>query len=115
MGQMNILTQKGDIVIEWDADNAESVKKAKAEWKKLKADGYEFFEPVEAKGKRVKRFDKGLGRVIAAPGVKKPADKKKGTRPRAMGGGPNDRQATPAVAPRLTFPLGAQRGTGRVW
>lgn len=95
MGQLNVMTNEGDIVIEWDADNPDSVKKAQAEWKKLKADGYEFFEPVESKGKRVTRFKKDLGRVIASPGVKKPADKKKGTRAKAMGGGPLMRRATP--------------------
>lgn len=89
MGMMNVLTPAGDIVVEWDADDPESVKKAKDEWDRLKADGYEFFESAEAKGKRIKRFSKKLGRVIAAPGVKSAEDKKAGTRTKAMAGGPN--------------------------
>lgn len=89
MGVMNVLTQAGDIVVEWNPEDKESVKKAKAEWDRLKGDGYEFYEPAETKGKRVKTFSAKRGRVIAAPGVRKPADKKASTRPKAMGGGPN--------------------------
>lgn len=89
MGKMNVMGPEGDIIVEWDAADPDSVAKAKAEWDRLKKDGYEFFEPVESKGKRVKRFSKHLGRVIAAPGTKKAADKKAGTRRKAMAGGPN--------------------------
>jgi predicted HAD superfamily phosphohydrolase YqeG len=91
MGQLNVMCDKGDKIVEWDENDPESVKRAESEWKKLKEKGYEFFEAVEAKGKRVKRFSKKLGKVIAAPGVKKPADKKRGTRQAAMAGGPNHR------------------------
>jgi hypothetical protein len=87
---MNVMGPEGDIVIEWDADDAGSVKKARAEWKRLKEDGYEFFDPGD-KGRRVKRFSKKLGRVIAAPGVQTAKDKKEGTRKKAMSGGPNAR------------------------
>lgn len=89
MGQMRVLSQKGDINIEWDGDDPESVKKANEEFKKLKADGYEFFK-VE-KGERVERFNKKLGKLIASPGVKTAEDKKTGKRGKAMGGGPNSR------------------------
>lgn len=88
MGEMTVLDQSGDITIEWDPDNSESVEKAKAEWDRLKADGYEFFEPVESKGKRLTRFDKKKAKVIAAPGVQTAQDKAKGTRGKAMAGGP---------------------------
>lgn len=91
MGKLVVLNEKGDITVEWDADDAESVKKAKDEFARLKKDGYEFFEAVETKGKRVTRFSKNLGKVIASPGVKKPEDKKTGKRGKAMGGGPNAR------------------------
>jgi hypothetical protein len=91
MGQMNVLCNKGDKIVEWDENDPESVKRAEKEWKKLKKDGYEFFEAVETKGKRVTRFNKKIGKLIAAPGVKKPADKKRGGRSKAMAGGPNHR------------------------
>jgi hypothetical protein len=90
MGVMNIICAAGDEIVEWDPNDDASVLKAKEEWDRLKAEGFEFFEPVEGKGKRVTRFSKNLGRVIAAPGVKKPTDKTQGTRPKAMAGGPND-------------------------
>lgn len=91
MNQMNVLTKAGDVVVEWQPDDEASVAKAKAEWDRLKKDGYEFFEPVESKGKRLSKFDAKRGRVIAAPGVQTAADKKAGKRGKAMAGGPNDR------------------------
>jgi len=91
MGEMHVLSEKGDITVEWDADDPDSVKKAQAEFKKLKADGFEFFEVEEKKGKRVTRFNKKLGKIIASPGVKTEADKKTGKRSKALGGGPNSR------------------------
>lgn len=90
MGVMNVICASGDEVVEWDPDDSESVQKAKRKWDRLKAEGHEFFEPVQNKGKRVTRFSKNLGRVIAAPGVMKPSDKQTGKRPKAMAGGPND-------------------------
>lgn len=89
MGEMHVLCSTGDIVVEWDAGNPEAVAKAQEEWARLKADGYEFFESVESKGKRITRFSKSLGRVIAAPGIKKSEDKKTGKREKSMAGGPN--------------------------
>lgn len=91
MGVMHVMGPEGDIVVEWDADDQASVDKAKAEWARLKKDGFEFFQPVEAKGKLLTRFDKKLGRVIAAPGVKKPVERVTGKRSRAMAGGPVER------------------------
>lgn len=90
MGVMNVICAAGDEVIEWDPNDNESVLKAKAEWDRLKDEGYEFYESVTSRGKRVTRFSKGLGRVVAAPGIQKPSDKQKGTRQKAMAGGPND-------------------------
>lgn len=89
MGEMKVMTQAGDITVSWDPDDADSVEKAKAEWDRLKKDGYEFYEVTESKGKRLKSFSKNKGKVIAAPGVKKAADKKAGTRRKANAGGPN--------------------------
>ena len=51
----------------------------------------EFYEAVEARGKRVTRFDAKAGRLIAAPGGRTAADKKAGTREKAMAGGPTAR------------------------
>lgn len=89
MGVMQVICAAGDEVIEWDPNDNESVQRAKAEWDRLKKEGFEFYEPVQSKGKRLTRFSKGLGHLIAAPGIKKPADKKAGTRPKAMAGGPD--------------------------
>lgn len=86
IGRMQVMGVEGDITVEWDSSNEESVKKAKAEFKSLKEAGYDFFESPG--GKQIKRFSKKLSKVIAAPGVKKPADKKSGKRPKAMAGGP---------------------------
>jgi hypothetical protein len=96
MGEMTVLNQSGDITIQWDPDDAESVEKAKAEWDRLKADGYEFFEPVESKGKRLTKFDKKKAKVIAAPGVQTKQDKAAGTRGKAMAGGPVAQHVGPA-------------------
>lgn len=91
MGRMHVLGPEGDIVVEWDPDDQASIDKAKNEWARLKADGYEFFEPVAGKGKLLTRFNRKLGKVIAAPGVKKPIDRMSKSRPRAMAGGPVER------------------------
>lgn len=95
MGEMRVLTEKGDERLEWDPADAEQVKKAKAEFARLKKDGYRFYavETVEKAGKPVDRFDKRLGKIIAAPGARSAADKKAEARPRAMAGGPNSRAA----------------------
>ena len=94
MGELRVLNSQGDITVTWDPADSESCEKAKKEWDRLKADGYEFFEPVETKSKRVTRFSKKLGKVIAAPGAKTTVDKEQGTRPKAMGGGPLEQVAT---------------------
>lgn len=88
MGEMRVLTKAGDIAIEWDPDDADSVSQARGEWKRLKEAGYEFFEKIGKKAKRVTRFSKKLGKVVAAPGAQSKADKKTGKRPKAMAGGP---------------------------
>jgi hypothetical protein len=88
MGELKILTTEGDETLAWDPDDAEQVKTAKKEWDRLKGEGYEFYVVEEAKGKKLSRFDKKLGRVIAAPGGRTAKDKEAGTRGRAMAGGP---------------------------
>lgn len=93
MGEMRVLTERGDERVEWDPADAASVKKAKAEFARLKKDGYLFYEVKETPGKQIERFDKKLGRLIAAPGARSAADKKADARPRAMAGGPNNREA----------------------
>lgn len=91
MGEMRILTAEGDETLEWDPADKASTAKAAAKFLKLRKDGYEFFTVEETKGRPVKRFDKKLGKIIAAPGGKTAADREKGTRPRAMAGGPTAR------------------------
>lgn len=86
MGQLNVMGPQGDITIEWDPDDPKSVERAKGEWKALKEQGFDFFESPG--GKQVKRFSKKLSKVVACPGVRKPADKKAGRRGKAMSGGP---------------------------
>lgn len=92
MGELRVLNRSGDVTIEWRPDDKESVEQAKEEWKGLKEAGYEFFEMAEGgKGKRLTRFSKKHGKVLAAPGVRKPEERKTGKRPKANAGGPNDR------------------------
>lgn len=91
MNTMRVLNEKGDITVEWNPDDPESVAKARAEYDRLKEDGYEFYEVEEKKGKRVKRWDKNRSKIIAAPGVKTGKDKATGKRPKAQAGGPNSR------------------------
>lgn len=88
MGEIRILTALGDEPLTWDPDDKASVRAAYKRWEKLKKDGYEFFAVEETKGRKLTRFDKKLGRVIAAPGGRTKADKASGTRTRAMAGGP---------------------------
>lgn len=96
MGVMRVLNSRGDIRVEWDPADRESTAKAKDEYDRLKKDGYEFFEVTETKGKRVDRWNKNAKTLIASPGVQKPIDKLKGSRPKAMAG-----QPIPHVAGRL--------------
>lgn len=106
MGRMNVMTDAGDITVTWDPDDPAKVEQAKAEWDRLKSDGYEFFVPGEPKAKRVKRWDPTRAHVIAAPGVQSPAERKDPAMPRsrAMAGGPN---AEPVTGDRYTRELDA--------
>jgi hypothetical protein len=88
MGEIRVLTDHGDETIAWDPENREQVEHAKKEYARLKKDGYRFYTVEETKGKEVARFDRKLGRMIAAPGGRTTADKKEGRRTRAMSGGP---------------------------
>lgn len=88
MGQMRVIDQTGDTTIEWDPSDKESTEKAKEQFKKLKDEGYEFFEVKTARGKQVKRFSKKLGKVLAAPAPAKNEAQKRGGK--ALAGGPLD-------------------------
>jgi hypothetical protein len=88
MGEMRVLTQAGDERLEWDPADEKSTAAAKAEFAKRQEEGYLFYEVAEARGKAVTKFDPKAGKLIAAPGARSAADKKAGTRPRAMAGGP---------------------------
>lgn len=90
MGQIRVLNQKGDIKIEWDPADPASTAKAKEEWERLRRDGYRFYTVAESRGTQVQRFTKSLGSVLAAPGARSEPEKKKGARPKAMAGGPNN-------------------------
>lgn len=97
MGELRVLNKTGDIVVEWDPETPESIKNAEEEWKRLKREGYRFFEALPGeKGKAVKKFDAELGRILVVPGVKTTQDRKRGSRPKAMAGGPNERRVLPA-------------------
>lgn len=89
MGEIRVLTQQGDERLEWDPNDKESTAKAKAEFDRLKKEGFLFYEVAEARGRPVEKFSKKLGKVIAAPGARSDANKRAGTRQRAMAGGPN--------------------------
>lgn len=88
MGEMRVLNQHGDVKVEWDPDDAESVAQAQAEFTRLQSEGYLFYEVEDARGTQVKKFRKNLGKVLAAPGAQSAADKTTGARPKAMAGGP---------------------------
>ena len=88
MGEMTILNQLGDEKVEWDPQDREQTEKAKTRFDELKAKGYEFYEAVETRGKRITEFSKGLGKFIAAPGVRSAGDQATGRRQAAMAGGP---------------------------
>lgn len=93
MGRMRVLCEKGDVVIEWDAADAASIKAAKEEFAALKKAGYNFFltdkRGTDEKPKQVKRFDPSHGQLLVAPGAASTADKKAGRRKKAQRGGPN--------------------------
>lgn len=88
MGEMRVLTEKGDERVEWDPADKASVAQAKKEFARLKQDGYLFYEVAEARGRPVETFDPKAGKLLAAPGARSTADKASGARPRAMAGGP---------------------------
>lgn len=88
MGTIVILTSRGDERLDWDPKDEASTRKAKAEFDRLRKEGYEFYEVAEARGKRVTRWDKKAGKLLAAPGAQSAADRRAGSRPRAMAGGP---------------------------
>jgi hypothetical protein len=89
VGEIRVLTQQGDERLEWDPADKESTAKAKAEFARLKKEGFLFYEVAEARGKPVEKFSAKLGKVIAAPGARSDADKTAGKRQSAMAGGPN--------------------------
>lgn len=90
MGSISVMSKKGDEkTVEWNPEDEASVKKAKAEYDDLKKKGYEFFEVEDAKGKRVKRWSKKLGKVIATPGVATKSQRTSGQTGSRMSGGPN--------------------------
>lgn len=88
MGELRVLNEEGDVTVAWDPKDPESVKTAEAEFERLRQDGYEFYEVVDTKGKAVKKFRPELGRLIAAPGAKKPEERGTSKRQKAMAGGP---------------------------
>lgn len=97
MGKLTILNDSGDVTVEWEPEDAESVEQARKEWAALAEAGFEFFQPKKGggRGRRVKNFNGELGWVIAAPGVQKKKDVEHAKRthaPRkrekAMAGGP---------------------------
>lgn len=93
MGELRVLTDHGDETLTWDPEDKKATAKAKAEFDRLASEGYLFYESVETKGQRVSEFDPKLGKIIAAPGGKTASDREKGTRPRAMAGGPTAQTA----------------------
>lgn len=88
MGIIRVLTSKGDEKIEWDPADKKATDAARAEFKRLKGEGYNFYEVSEARGKPVTRFDAKAGKLLAAPGAKSTRDRETRSRPAAMAGGP---------------------------
>lgn len=93
-----MLTQAGDIKVEWDPADPDSVAKAREEFDRLKADGYNFYEAATTKSKQVTRFSKTAGTLLAAPGARREVDRKRGTRQRAMAGGPLSTSRATAIS-----------------
>lgn len=95
MGAIIVLNELGDVKVEWDPADRESTAKAKAEFDRLKKDGYLFYEVAEARGKPVTKFSKSAGKLLAAPGAQSASDKRSGARPNAMAGGPTPMSSRP--------------------
>lgn len=94
MGSIQVMNETGDeTAIDWDPADDGQVAEAEKKWKELEDQGYEMFEAAETKGKRITKFKRELGRVLASPGVQSAGDKAAGRRGRASRGGPNNRSA----------------------
>lgn len=88
MGELRILNASGDEQLEWDPSDDKATKEAHERFKALRKEGYDAYEVVDAKSKKIERWDKKLGKVIMAPGARTSAQRKTGERPKAMAGGP---------------------------
>lgn len=76
MHVMNVMDITGHTTVTWDPENKESVRDAKAEFKRLIAAGYSAFRMnvvsengivVEEKGERITTFDPDAGKVMMVP------------------------------------------------
>lgn len=88
MGELRIMGLRGDEKLEWDPSDEDQTKAAHERFKALRKNGFEAYEVADAKGKKIDRWNKNLGKVIMAPGARSPAQQKAGTRSKAMAGGP---------------------------
>lgn len=58
---MEVLDPSGHVQLVWDPENPESVKKAEAEYEKLKEAGFAFFASASVDADKVEEFDPAHG------------------------------------------------------
>lgn len=99
MGEMRIMGKQGDVKVQWDPNNSESVEKAEKEFDALREAGFEAYtDGLGTKKRRVKKFSPKAAVYVMAPGARTKVEKqaaqttgRRAARPKAMAGGPNDR------------------------
>lgn len=73
MGKIRVMTPKdGDNSVQWDPEDADSVKAAKDEFDKLMADGHKMYKTkatTTRTGDPVDEFDPTVGEYVAVPAM----------------------------------------------
>lgn len=68
MNKLSIMDAKGDIKIEWDADNEEETRLAEKAFDDAKDKGFMAFQMSDGiKGKLLKKFDKHAESILMTP------------------------------------------------
>ena len=71
MNQMRCLNETGDTKVIWDPENKDEVDAAKAQFKTLKAKGFQAYEVKKGgeKGKPMSEFDSEAAMIIMIPKI----------------------------------------------
>jgi hypothetical protein len=59
--EMEVLDPSGHVTLQWDPDDPESVKKAEAEFERLRAAGFAFFASASVDADEVDELDANVG------------------------------------------------------